>query len=129
MNAKYPSLLRNHTVIYTLYSKSDCEIMYVLNYETVHMSTFRNFLLKLQNPMLSPAIQRRQNLTLKLNKIRVSERNHLKSKLQTCHVMSSIAASRQADVQLVADFLRRVRISPCGVRCNHDSIGSSQREC
>ena len=54
MNAKYPSLLRNHTVIYTLYSKSDCEIMYVLNYETVHMSTFRNFLLKLQNPMLFP---------------------------------------------------------------------------
>ena len=36
-------------------TKSDyAENIYVLNYETVHMSTFRNFLLKLQNPMLFP---------------------------------------------------------------------------
>ena len=35
-------------------TKSDCENMYVLNYETVHMSTFRNVLLKLQNPTLFP---------------------------------------------------------------------------
>ena len=55
MNAKYPSLLRNHTGIYNPLTKSDCENMYVLNYETVHMSTFRNFLLKLQNPTLFPS--------------------------------------------------------------------------
>ena len=55
MNAKYPSLLSNHTVILLRLTKSDyAENIYVLNYETVHMSTFRNFLLKLQNPMLFP---------------------------------------------------------------------------
>lgn len=36
-------------------TKSDyAENIYVLNYETVHMSTFRNVLLKLQNPTLFP---------------------------------------------------------------------------
>ena len=35
-------------------TKSDHENIYVLNYETVHMSTFRNFLLKLQNSTLFP---------------------------------------------------------------------------
>ena len=35
-------------------TKSDHENIHVLNYETVHMSTFRNFLLKLQNPTLFP---------------------------------------------------------------------------
>ena len=35
-------------------TKSDYENIYVLNYETVHMSTFRDFLPKLQNPTLFP---------------------------------------------------------------------------
>ena len=54
MNTKYLSLLRNHTVIYTPFNQKRLRNMYVLNYETVHMSTFRNFLLKLQNPTLFP---------------------------------------------------------------------------
>ena len=37
--------------------KGDYENIYVLNYETVHMNTFRIFLLELQNTTLFPYVK------------------------------------------------------------------------